>query len=319
MSIAAGDIVVVALGGHAFLSNGQAPTWEAHLNNARRVAAALADLVERGFRLVVTHGNGPQVGALLLQSEAAAGETPALPLDALVAQTQGSLGYLLQQALGDALRARGIDLPIVTVVTQVMVASHDPALQRPSKPVGPVYDEVEALTRIGQGWVMVEEPGRGHRRVVPSPTPVRVLQGPAIREIAAAGNLVIAGGGGGIPVIEDTRGAHVGVEAVVDKDRTAALIAQEIGAALFLVLTDIDAVYLDYGTPNARALGAVTLSEARRHLAAGHFAEGSMGPKVGAVIDFLESGGRRALITNVANLPDALDGAAGTHWVGKIG
>lgn len=311
--------VVVAMGGHAFIQPGEAGTIDDHERNARRICAELMALVERGYNLIITHGNGPQVGSLLLQAEAARDEVPAFPLDAKVAETEGGLGYILQQALLNELRRRDIRRYVVTMVTQVLVDEDDPAFEHPTKPIGPFLTREEAEDRRRRfGWTIVEDAGRGWRRVVASPRPRRIVQRDMIREAALEGHIVIAAGGGGIPIKKGPKGDYEGVEAVIDKDRTSSVLASNIGADLLIILTAVDAVYLNFGTPEQETLGAVTLAECKRYLDGGHFPAGSMGPKVEAIYDFLRSGGRRGLITSPDKLRAALDGEAGTHFVGQI-
>jgi carbamate kinase len=311
---------LVALGGHAFMRQGESGTHEEHRRNARAICRQLMTLVERDYHLVITHGNGPQVGALLERNELAHDRLPPKPLDVLVAQTEGSLGYYLQQELLNELRRRGRRRFVVTVVTQVVVDPDDDAFAAPSKPIGPFLSREEAeARRDSEGWIIGEDAGRGWRRLVPSPRPTKVIQHAMIRQAVAQGHIVIACGGGGIPVVRAAEGGdYVGVEAVIDKDLTSGLLAQQMGAELFIILTAVDRVYLSFGTPQQAPLGAVTLAECQRYIAEGHFPPGSMGPKVSAVHAFLERGGRRALITSPQHLAAALDGAAGTHFVGKI-
>jgi carbamate kinase len=312
-------LVLVAMGGHAFIQKGERGTVEDHTRNGDRIADLLMSLVERDYRIVITHGNGPQVGSLLHQQEKSREEVPPMPLDVLVAMTEGSLGYLLQQSLLNQLHRRGMDRRVVTVVTQVLVDGDDPAFQEPDKPVGPFLSEAEARARRETlGWEVREERDRGWRRVVPSPRPRRILQHRMIREAAREGHLVVAGGGGGIPVRKDGDGRFVGVEGVVDKDLTSSVLASDIGATLLIILTAVPNVYVDFGTPRARPLGAVTLDEIEGYFDEGQFPRGSMGPKVEAVIQFLRSGGRRALVTDPESLPRAIEGRAGTHLVGRV-
>jgi carbamate kinase len=312
-------IVLVAMGGHAFMQKGEKGTIEEHERNAEEIARLLMTLVEKEYHLVISHGNGPQVGSLLLQQECSAAETPSMPLDVLVAMTEGSLGYILQQNLLNQLRRKDIRRYVVTVVTQVLVDGADPAFTHPSKPVGPFLSKEEAERRRTQlGWNVKEDAGRGWRRLVPSPHPLRVIQRQMIRETVRAGHIVIACGGGGIPIKKNAADEYVGVEAVIDKDLTSSVLASDIGAALLIILTAVPQVYLNYGTPEQRGLGAVTLDEIEALLAEGHFPSGSMGPKIEAVIHFLKHGGRRALITNPESLPQAIEGRAGTHVVGRI-
>jgi carbamate kinase len=312
-------IVLVAMGGHAFMQKGEKGTIEEHERNAAEIARLLMTLVEREYQLVISHGNGPQVGSLLLQQECSARETPSMPLDVLVAMTEGSLGYILQQNLLNHLRRKDIRRYVVTVVTQVLVDGADPAFASPSKPIGPFLAKEEAERRRKElGWIVKEDAGRGWRRLVPSPHPLRVVQRHMIRDAVRAGHIVVACGGGGIPIKKNEHDAYVGVEAVIDKDLTSSVLAADIGAALLIILTAVPQVYLNYGKPQQRGLGAVTLDEIEALAAEGHFPPGSMGPKIEAVIHFLKHGGRRALITNPDSLPQAIEGRAGTHVVGRI-
>ncbi len=312
-------IVLVAMGGHAFMQPGEAGTIGDHEKNAAQIASLLMTLVERDYYMCITHGNGPQVGNLLLQQERDREEVPSLPLDVLVAMTEGSLGYILQQALLNELRKRQMKRYVVTVVTQVVVDEGDPAFQDPSKPIGPFLSRAEAERRRDElGWKVKEDSGRGWRRLVPSPAPLRVIQRHMIRDAVRQGHIVVAGGGGGIPVKKQADGQFAGLEAVIDKDLTSSVLATDLGASLLVILTAVPQVYVRYGKPDQRALGAVTLEEMERLQAEGHFPAGSMGPKIEAVIRFLRAGGRRALITNPESLPQAIDGRAGTHFVGAI-
>jgi carbamate kinase len=311
--------VVVAMGGHAFMQKGERGTDEETSHNARRICERLMTLVERGYDIVITHGNGPQVGDLLTGAELTRDQLPPMPLDVLVAQTEGSLGYFLQRALLNELRQRNLRRYVVTMVTQVVVDPHDPAFAKPSKPVGPFLDQPTAEARRDQfGWIIGEQKGRGWRRLVPSPRPLKVIQREMVREAARAGHIVIAAGGGGIPVVKSPSNDYVGVEAVIDKDLTSSVLATDVSADLLIILTAVDAVYLGFGSDDAERLGAVTLAECERYMRDGHFPAGSMGPKVEAIYGFLERGGRRGLITSADCLLDALDGKAGTHFVGRI-
>jgi len=312
-------LVLVAMGGHAFMQKGESGTIQDHERNADRIALLLMDLVQRDYDLVITHGNGPQVGTLLLQNEMARNQAPPMPLDVLVAMTEGSLGYVLQQSLLNELRAREVRRYVVTVVTQVLVAEDDPAFREPSKPIGPFLSEADARQRQETlGWMVREDAGRGWRRVVPSPVPLKVIQRHMIRDAARAGHIVVACGGGGIPIKLLADGRYEGIEAVIDKDLTSSVLASDIGASLLVILTAVPQVYVHFGTPQQRALGAVTLEEIEALYGEGHFPAGSMGPKIEAVIHFLRAGGRRALITNPESLPQAIEGRGGTHFVGKI-
>lgn len=312
-------LAVVAMGGHAFMAEGEDGTIQEHERNADRMAELLMTLVDRDYRIVVTHGNGPQVGALLTQQERAAGEVPPMPLDVLVAMTEGSLGYILQQALLNRLRGHEEPRRVVTMVTQVRVDADDPAFDSPSKPIGPFLDEAEARRRAEElGWEVQKAGERGWRRVVPSPNPLEVLQHRMIRDAAAEGHIVIAGGGGGVPVVREADGRFTGIEGVVDKDLTSSVLASHLGASLLVILTAVPAVYRGFGTPDEAPIGAVTLDEMERLHQDGEFPPGSMGPKVEAVLRFLEKGGGRGLITDPESLPRAIEGRAGTHVVGGI-
>lgn len=294
---------VVALGGNTLLSDGSG-TADDQRRNAREAVEAVTGLAAR--ELVFTHGNGPQVGALLDQQAAAPGHD--LPLDALVAQTQGHLGYLLQQLLDARLPA-----PAATVVTQAQVDAADPAFDDPSKPVGPFLSAAEAADRPYETREVTRSDGsRAHRRVVPSPEPTRVVEAERVRTLVDAGTTVVAGGGGGVPVVDED-GELRGVEAVVDKDYTSALLASAVGARELLVLTDVAGAYLDFGGPDERLLPSLTPEEAREHVAAGEFGAGSMRPKVEACARFVAAGGDRAVITSAADVGAAVAGEAGTH------
>jgi len=312
-------LVMVAMGGHAFIGKGQKGDYEDHVRNSDKIAECLMHLVERDYDLVVTHGNGPQVGTLLRQNEMCRADLPDDPLDVLVAMTEGSLGYYLQQSLLNALRDRNIRRYVVTVITQVLVDRMDPAFEDPSKPIGPFLSREEAEARRDElGWKIKEDAGRGWRRLVPSPNPLKVIQRKMIRDAARAGHIVVACGGGGIPITLNAANAYIGVEAVIDKDLTSSVLATNIGASLLIILTDVPQVLVNYSKPDERPLGAVTLEEIEAHHAEGHFPPGSMGPKIEAVIRFLKAGGHRAMITDAENLPLAIEGRAGTHLVGRI-
>ncbi len=312
-------LAIVAMGGHAFMQAGQPGTIEIHEKNAADICGVLMTLVERDYNVVITHGNGPQVGNLLLQTELTREQVPAMPLDVLVADTEGWLGYIMQQAMLNQMNRRGIGRFVVTVVSQVVVDRRDPAFANPTKPVGPFMEKQEALDRQEKlDWKVVDDSGRGWRRVVPSPTPKKVIQSKMISDAARRGHIVIACGGGGVPVIRNPQGDYEGVEAVIDKDLTSSILAQEIGAELLIILTDVPQVYVNYNKPEQLALGAVTIDEIDRLISDGHFAPGSMGPKVKGIYNFLRNGGRRGLITNPDTLDAALQGRGGTHFVGRL-
>jgi len=313
--------VVVAMGGHAFVREGQVADDAAHTENARKMCRELMTFLDRGYNVVITHGNGPQVGFMLERAEAAPKHLPRKPLDVLVAQTEGMLGYYLQRAMLNELRLNGHERFVVTMVTQVLVNADDPALSSPTKPVGPFYDKASAQWHEDEhGWTVVEDGSRGWRRVVPSPRPQQILQSGIVVDAIASGNIVIAGGGGGVPVTIARDGSQdlIGIEAVIDKDLTSGVLATDVGADLLVILTAVDAVYIDWGKPTERRLGAVTMAECESYMRGGHFPVGSMGPKVESIHGFLQRGGRRGLITDPEHLRDALDGKAGTHFIGRI-
>jgi carbamate kinase len=314
MNTPSAETLVVALGGNAIKAAGERGTSAEQFANVARAADAIADLVARGDRVVITHGNGPQVGSLLLQQAATAADVPPLPMDVCGAMTQGWIGYMIAQALGNALARRGHPAAgrIAAIVTQALVDGADPAFARPTKPVGPFYSAAEAQTMMAEGLAMVEDSGRGWRRVVPSPRPTGFVERAAIRELVAAGLLVIVNGGGGVPVVRDGAGRLRGVEAVIDKDLGAALLAREVEADRLLILTDVEQVALDYKKPTQRPLRRLSAAEARAHLAAGQFAAGSMGPKIEAAAQFVEDGGRQAIITQLYRAVAALEGQTGT-------
>ena len=304
--------LLIAVGGNSLIRAGQKGTDGEQLENARRTAAAIIGLIRRGYNLVVTHGNGPQVGAALLRSERAADQVPGHTLDVCGAATQGEIGYILTQALRDELAANGMHVPVASVVTQTVVSQTDPAMQHPSKPIGPFYSRGEAEERRrALGWQIVEDAARGYRRVVPSPEPVEIVELEVIRDLVNDGVLVVGCGGGGIPVIRHSGGVK-GVEAVIDKDRASALLASSLRVDVFAISTDTDYVYLDYKKPTQRPLLHLTGAELKQHYAAGHFPPGNMGPKVESVVRFLESGGKQAVITSYEHLCEAIDGNAGT-------
>jgi carbamate kinase len=306
-------MVLVALGGNALIRAGDTPDIETQKKNADQIVGKLMTLVERDFNLVVTHGNGPQVGNLLLRNECAREHLPRMPLDLLVAETEGSMGYLLQQAFLNRLRTKEIRRYVVTVITQVVVSPDDPAFARPSKPIGMYYDEDEAKKQSEQyGWKMIRDGEHGFRRVVPSPRPLKIVQRHMIRHSAQEGHIVIAAGGGGVPIKVAKDGLYEGVEAVIDKDLTSSMLASEIKAETLIILMEQPKVFVDFDTPRQRPLDRVTLSEITDYLAEGHFPASSVGPKVDAAIQFVQRGGRQAIITSPDRLAAALDGQDGT-------
>jgi carbamate kinase len=307
--------MLLAVGGNSLIRAGEKGTIAEQLANAQRTAAEIVKLIRDGYRIVLTHGNGPQVGAALLRSERGASQVPGHPLDVCDASTQGEIGYLLQQSLATELKRAGLRVPVVTVLTQVLVALDDPAMQQATKPVGPFYSCADAEERRLQlGWKIVEDAARGYRRVVPSPEPVEILELDVIRDLLGQGVLVIACGGGGIPVAWKD-GRLQGVEAVIDKDRASALLASRLDVDLFVISTDTDYVYLDYRKPRQRPLQLATPGALQEYADAGHFPPGNMGPKVESVLRFVTREGREAIITSAENLCRAVAGSAGTHVV----
>lgn len=309
-----GATVVVALGGNAILRPGQVGTFEEQLFNIDTAMRRIAELVEGGWRVVLTHGNGPQVGNLLIQNALAAKTVAPMPMDVCGAMSQGQIGYVAAQALANHLRKRRLEMPVVAVVTQVAVDPGDGAFAAPSKPVGPFHSRAEARKMmLEEGTAMREDAGRGWRRVVPSPEPREIVEIEAIRGLVDGGALVVCCGGGGVPVV-GSRGALSGIDAVIDKDLAAALLATELSADVLLVLTDVPAACIAYGTPEERALATVTASRMRAYAAEGHFKAGSMGPKVEACLRFVDAGGE-AVIAGLTDVVPALAGKAGTRIV----
>jgi len=308
------ETVVVALGGNAIKAPGESGTSTEQFRNVARAADAVAELVVRGYQVVVTHGNGPQVGNLLIQQAAGAAQVPAMPMDVAGAMTQGWIGYMIAQSLRNALRRRAHPAAgrIATVVTQVVVDRADPAFANPSKPVGPFYPAEEAQRMRYAGMRLVEDSGRGWRRVVASPQPRAIAEIDAICTMLQAGMLVLTTIYALAPVVEEADGTLAGVEAVVDKDLAGALLATQVGAGRFLILTDVAQVAIHYRQPDQQNLAHLTPAEARRYLADGYFARGSMGPKVQAAVNFVESGGRQAVITQLYRALDGLAGETGT-------
>ncbi|MEW6230027.1 MAG: carbamate kinase [Bacillota bacterium] len=304
--------IVVALGGNAILKPGEKGTAELQMANVQATCRSIVQLVKRGYRVVITHGNGPQVGNILIQNLHARGIVPAMPLDVCGAESQGLIGYMIQQAMHNELIREGLQSSAITVLTQVVVDSNDPAFGNPTKPIGPFHTEEEAkrfMAEKGEMWK--EDAGRGWRKVVPSPQPVQIFERRAIESLLDRGEVVIAAGGGGIPVVREG-GMLRGVEAVIDKDLASAKLAMDIGADVLLILTDVEKVALNYRTPSQVFLDSMTIDEARRYMAEGHFRAGSMGPKVQASINFASAGGL-AIIASLGRCLDALDGKSGTR------
>ncbi|MGB9408294.1 MAG: carbamate kinase [Terracidiphilus sp.] len=305
--------MLLAIGGNSLIREGEKGTVSEQRANAQRTAAQIAGLIRTGYGLVLTHGNGPQVGASLLRSERGASQVPGHPLDVCGASTQGEIGYLLQQALGAELLAAGLRVPVVTVLTQSLVSADDPSMKHPTKPIGPFYSLADIEERQRQyGWEIVEDASRGYRRVVPSPEPIGIVELEIIHSLVTQGVLVIACGGGGIPVVQTDTGLR-GVEAVIDKDRASAWLAAHLGVDLFVISTDTDRVYLDYRKPTQRPLERLGAAELDSYFKAGQFPPGNMGPKIESVLRFLRDGGKEAIITSCDHLCSAVGGTGGTH------
>lgn len=303
---------LIAIGGNSLIRAGQKGTIQEQMENAAVTAGYIADLVAGGHDVLITHGNGPQVGAVLLRSELASGQVYTLPLDSCVASTQGEMGYILENALRTALKARHLDASVVSILTQVVVDPSDPAFSHPTKPIGPFYSKEVAEQKLAEGWRIIEDAARGYRRVVPSPKPMGIVELESINACIDQGMVVIALGGGGIPVVAED-GRYTGIEAVIDKDRASALLAKELHLERFVISTDTDRVYLDYRKPQQRALCSMSLTQARDYLKEGHFPSGSMGPKIESAVDFLSNGGKEVIITDPSHLAEAISGDAGTH------
>lgn len=305
--------VVVALGGNALQESGTPATAEAQLKVVNKTSEFLAEMSIRGYEMAVVHGNGPQVGRILLASETAASVTPAMPFDVCGAMSQGYIGYHIQQGLREALRKRGRNIPVVTVVTQVVVDKDDPGFKNPTKPIGPFYTEEEAkMLQSEKGYAIKEDAGRGWRRVVASPMPKKLVELSAVKELWDT-TIVVTAGGGGIPVIEKEDGSLEGIAAVIDKDLAAERLAEDIGADILMILTEVEKVSINFKKPEQKDLATMTVAEAEQYIKEGHFAPGSMLPKVQAAIMFAKANpGKKAIITSLYKAVDALEGNAGT-------
>ena len=311
-----GKTIVIALGGNAIKRAEEEGTAEQQLRNVKITCKHILEIIKRGYRVVITHGNGPQVGNLLIQQEEASKLVPPQPLDILGAMTQGQIGYMLQQTLINYLREEKLNIPVATIITQVLVDKDDPDFNNPSKPVGPFYTRKEAEKLIEEKGYIIKKvrPGRkAYRRVVPSPDPIGIIEKDVIKMLVDAGFIVIASGGGGIPVINQN-GQLRGVEAVIDKDLAGERLAEIVDADIFLILTDVEKVKLNFRKPNEKDLDKLTIAEAEKYLEEGHFLPGSMEPKVKACIRFLKAGGEKAIITSLDKAIEALEGKTGTHF-----
>ncbi len=307
-------LCIVSLGGNALIRRDERGTIEEQFAHTEACTKQISRMIGEGYRVVITHGNGPIVGNIVIRNEAAKNTIPPMPLYICDADSEGGIGYMIQQTLYNNLKSINRVRDVVTIITQVLVDKDDPAFNQPSKPIGPFYSKEEAETlKNERGWILVEDSGRGYRRVVPSPRPVKIVETGVIKHLAMEGIIVIAAGGGGVPVIEFPDGHLRGVDAVIDKDLSTSLLAREIGAEFFINLTQVDMVYLNYGRIDQKGLRDVGLGELRAYHDQGHFPSGSMGPKIEAAIAFLESGGKEVIITSPECIEDAMEGRTGTR------
>ncbi len=306
---------VVAIGGNSLIQDNTRREMKYQWDAVRETCSHIAAMISEGWQVVITHGNGPQVGYILRRAELAAHEVHTVPLDIIGADTQGSIGYMIQQSLRNSLRSMGLSMNVISLVTQTLVDKEDPAFKKPTKPIGGFLTEVEARRFEREGWMVTEDAGRGWRRVVASPQPLDIVELDAIKMALQNNYIVVAVGGGGIPVIRDEHGELRGVYAVIDKDRASSLLACGINADLFLISTGVEKVALNFKKPNEQFLDRVTLKEARQYIQEGHFSPGSMLPKAEAIVRFLENGGPQALITDPPNIARALRGETGTRFV----
>jgi carbamate kinase len=305
-------IIVVALGGNAILQANEKGTYQEQVNNVKKAIAEIVKLIKEGYKVVLTHGNGPQVGNLYIQNSLAGEAVPPMPLDACSAKSQGLIGYFIQQVMENELVRNNIDLPVVSLITQVLVGTDDPAFKNPTKPIGPFHDQKEAkLLMQKTSFVIKEDSNRRWRRVVPSPIPIGIIEKEVIKKNIDNGYIIIAAGGGGIPVIKKDN-EIVGVEAVIDKDLTACRLAIDINANILLILTDVEKIALNYNTSKQKWIDAIDVDEAKKYLAEGHFKEGSMKPKIEAGIKFVENYGEKSIIGALFSATSAIEGKSGT-------
>lgn len=312
-------LALIAFGGNAMLASGEKGTAREQYRNAKKAANLMVDIVKKGYELIIVHGNGPQVGNVLLQMEGSANIVPPFPLDVCDAMTEGSMGYMLEKAILNELRKQSIDKEVVTLLTQVIVDKDDKAFMNPTKPIGPFYNKFRAgQLKKENCWTMIEDSGRGFRRVVPSPKPIDIVPKRAIRAMVEKGIIVVAAGGGGIPVFLNSSGYIEGVEAVIDKDFASSLISKEAAVDLFIILTGVDRVVENFGKPDAVPLKVIDIKKAEKMLEEGQFPPGSMGPKISASIDYIKNGGKEVLITSAEKLRAALIGRSGTRIVKNL-
>ncbi len=309
-------IALIAFGGNAILPENTRGLQTQQMKNAQKAARLMIHVLKKGYDLIIVHGNGPQVGNLLIQMEESVNKIPPFSLEVCDAMTEGSMGFMLEKAIINELRKSSIDKEIATLITQVVVDKDDPAFNKPSKPVGPFYSRYRAaILKRQKKWSMIEDAGRGYRQVVPSPKPIDIVSKWVIRDLVIAGRIVIAAGGGGIPVIINGNGLFQGVEAVIDKDFTASLIAREVNAELFIILTNVPRVFLNYGQPDETPVSVMTVDEAQNYLDQEHFPPGSMGPKIEAAVEYVRSGGKEVLITSANHLKASLINRSGTKII----
>jgi carbamate kinase len=312
------ETLVIALGGNALIKKGQKGTVYEQFANTREALEDIFQVIKQGHNLVITHGNGPQVGAIVIRSEMTKGNTYYIPLGVAVAESQGEIGYMIEQSLQNKLHLEGIKREVVTLLTQVLCDKNDPSIKKPSKPIGPFYpkEKIKEFEKNGVKYAK-DAAGRGFRRVVPSPVPLKIVEGKTIKGLIEKGTIVIACGGGGMPVFLEPDGRLEGIDGVVDKDLASSVLAGELKAERLIILTEVEKVSLHFNTPNQEDLDKVSVKEAKAYLKAGHFPPGSMGPKVKACVEFLEKGGQEAIVTSIKTLPQALKGETGTHFVKK--
>jgi len=309
-------IALIAFGGNAILSDNQRGLQSEQMKNAQKAAQLMTHIVKKGYELIIVHGNGPQVGNILIQMEESVNKIPPFSLEVCDAMTEGSMGFMLEMALVNELRKNSLDKEVTTLITQVVVDRDDPAFNNPTKPIGPFYSKYRAqMLAREKKWTMIEDAGRGYRKVVPSPRPIDIVPKQIIHDLVHSGKIVIAAGGGGIPIIINGRGLFQGVEAVIDKDYAASLIAREVGVDLFIILTGVPRVYINFGTPDETPISLMTIQEAQKHLDDGQFPSGSMEPKIKAAMEYIRNGGKEVLITSASHLKAALINRSGTKII----
>jgi len=312
-------IALIAFGGNAILPDNQRGLQSEQMKNAQKAAQLMTHIVKKGYELIIVHGNGPQVGNILIQMEESVNKIPPFSLEVCDAMTEGSMGFMLEMALVNELRKNSLDKEVATLITQVVVDRDDPAFNNPTKPIGPFYSKYRAqMLAREKKWTMIEDAGRGYRKVVPSPRPIDIVPKQIIHDLVHSGKIVIAAGGGGIPIIINGRGLFQGVEAVIDKDYAASLIAREVGVDLFIILTGVPRVYINFGTPDETPISLMTIQEAQKHLDEGQFPSGSMEPKIKAAMEYIRSGGREVLITSASHLKAALINRSGTKIISTV-